>query len=146
MGVGFLTEKDMEALLVEETRTLPMPDGTAKVVRNFKMTWTNYDIVLKYGPLSAIEISTLMMFRAAKFGLEPGHALREVLIPLRRQANKVLERNIARRKQRIALRESLLSSFNGAAKETRSASTVSIDGASEGDQTPLIFRRFRADR
>ena len=44
--MAFLTEKKIEKLLLLETRTVPMPDGSQKAFSFFKVWWNAYDIVV----------------------------------------------------------------------------------------------------
>ena len=135
----FLTEKTIEDYLQDEIRVLPMPDGSQLALRAFRLTFANYDIVVKYGPLSAVEISALMLFYADKTGMELRYALREVLSPLRKVADRKLDQRIALRKQRLAMRKSLRSSFQSAAHGTCKPG----ERADPPERsTPLVFRAF----
>lgn len=127
----------MEDFLTEEVRALPHPDGGVRHVRSFKLTWVNYDIVLQHGPLSALEISTLMHFYAEKNGYDLGHALREVLVPLRREANRVMDRKLAVLKRKSAMRENLRGQFSGAAD----GSIKPGEAKDPKPSTPLVFRK-----
>lgn len=95
MGARFMTERKMESFLVEEVRALPMPDGTVRHVRDFRLTWRNYDIVLQHCSLSAVELSALTLFYAAKKGLPFETALVDVLRPLRDRANVIIDQKLA---------------------------------------------------
>lgn len=95
MGARFLTERKIEDYLVEEVRALPMPDGTVRHVRAFRLRWRNYDIVLQHGALSAVELSALTLFYATKTGLPFEEALADVLGPLRVHANAIIDQKLA---------------------------------------------------
>lgn len=44
--MSFITEKDTEAYLEQETREVRMPDGSLRPVRLFKLVWRSFDYIL----------------------------------------------------------------------------------------------------
>lgn len=46
MSVGFMREKDIEALLVLETRDLPWPDGVKRPFTMTKWYWDAYEFLI----------------------------------------------------------------------------------------------------
>ena len=121
MGARFLTEKQIEANLTEEVRTLPLLDGSQIVVRGYKVNWRNFDIVVRHGVVSAADIAEAIEYQAEVQGVLPGQALGGVLIPLRAQADRIINDKLAVLEKRIALREKLIGDFRNAVrpKETR---------------------------
>ena len=45
--IDFMTEKEIEDLLVSETRTLTPPDGKKQVVTADRLFWTRLDLLLE---------------------------------------------------------------------------------------------------
>ncbi len=43
--MSFLTEQTIEAYLVNETRDLPMPNGSTRPHTTFKLVWSSVDIL-----------------------------------------------------------------------------------------------------
>lgn len=137
MGKKFFTDDSVEDFLTEEIRSLPLSNGTFCPVAGFKLTWANYEIVLQHGSLSAPEITMLMRFYADKMGYSLSHALRDVLIPLRTEANRKIDEKLSVHQRKMTCRAELRRQFHGAA-----AGTVQEGESSppEGN-TPLIFRK-----
>src|SRR5262245_41358015 len=90
-----ITDEEIEQSLQQELRMLPMPDSTISPVRHFRLIWTNYDLVLKYLPLSAVELSSIASFYAERQNVTFEEALREVVVPLRERVNVVIEAMLA---------------------------------------------------
>jgi hypothetical protein len=116
MGARFLTEKQIEANLTEEVRTLPLLDGSTIVVRGYTVNWRNFDIVVKHGVASAAEIAEAIEYQAEVQGVLPGQALGGVLIPLRTQANRIIDDKLAALEKRMAMREKLIGEFRNAVR------------------------------
>lgn len=73
----FLTEKAIEQYLIDETRTLTIPNGQKETVRAFNLTWTHYDSLIATNAFSAEELITLSYEWHQK---EPQHAFRDCFI------------------------------------------------------------------
>ncbi len=102
--------EDWEAEIV---RQLMLPDDRPVDVLATRLVWANYDIALEYGPLSETEISQLAEFCSVRRNLPLGIALNDILIPLRKHANTVLDRRIAKDKLRRALLTDFRCAVNG---------------------------------
>lgn len=64
----FMTEREMEALLHEETRLLAMPDGKRRTVRAFRLIWNSLDLIVRHGAFTQGQIVSLACRQADESG------------------------------------------------------------------------------
>jgi hypothetical protein len=143
MGSRLRTEAEIEDYLQQEVRGVPMPDGSIRNLQHFGVTWANYDLALRYGPLSAVEISALALFRAERKDVPFEVALADVLIPLRQRCDDILDRRIAARERRISLRNQFRADFNAAWSGAVASRRPPKPHATTS--TPLVFRTIVGD-
>ena len=55
----FITEKETEALLEQETRPIPMPDGSMRPFTGFRLMWESYDFLILCGNYTGKELVDL---------------------------------------------------------------------------------------
>ena len=101
MKSGYLSDEEVEAYLKPECRFLQMPDGTRREIQCSNIAWENFQIAAEHGPLSAEEITALAWLRSQRRNEELGVALAEVVVPLRRVANRAIDQKIAALKLRL---------------------------------------------
>lgn len=64
----FLTERETEALLREETRYIEMPDGERRALRLFTLVWNSFDMILRTGTFNSSAIFTLASQHSQRTG------------------------------------------------------------------------------
>lgn len=57
----FITEQDTEALLVQETRDLPWPDGSLRPVTAFSLLWEAFDYLVYTDRFTAARLIELCL-------------------------------------------------------------------------------------
>lgn len=64
----FYTEKQIEAGLESETRELPMPDGSVKHFRSFKMVWEAMDYLILTGGYDRARLVEIALMGCEEMG------------------------------------------------------------------------------
>jgi hypothetical protein len=84
----FMTEKETEAFLVQETRQLPMPDGTTRPFTAMKVWWDAYDFLVATRSWSEKELVNLIAINADETRTAFEESFQAVLSYIDRNARK----------------------------------------------------------
>lgn len=75
----FITEKETEAWLEEETRTLTLPDGTVKPFTGFKLLWRSFDYILETSTFTEKRLIELAQLSSRETGRSFGQSFHDLL-------------------------------------------------------------------
>jgi len=64
----FITEKETESLLRQQTRLIAMPDGKRRVLTLFRLVWDSFDLVRGVGLLAESEVIALAAQHSERTG------------------------------------------------------------------------------
>lgn len=90
----FLIEREIEAMLVQEARFVPLPDGSQTLVRQFRLVWDNLEVYLRYLPLTRARVSAIALSHSRLRGLPVDEAFYDVVVVLGKRARDVMRRRL----------------------------------------------------
>lgn len=91
-----------ERLLEFESRQLPVLPGDTRLLTFMRAFWLNYDLVLKYAPVSPLEIGELSFLRSKREAIPFHEAFEAVVLALRHEINtRLIETRIAYLEERL---------------------------------------------
>jgi hypothetical protein len=85
----FLTEKEIEDLLILETRQLTMPDGKTVPVNGFKLMWNSFDLLQEAGMFTAELLIELAHSWSEREGIPFDTTLKNICGYAHEQASKL---------------------------------------------------------
>lgn len=86
----FITEKETESWLEQESRDLAMPDGSKRSVQMFKINWRSYDFLTVCRCYTPKELIDLSIKNADEMGYSFEDSFPNVLSYLHRHARKAM--------------------------------------------------------
>ncbi len=84
----FITEPETEDYLSEETRMIPMPDGTQRAFTGFKLMWRSYDYLILTTGYSSKQLVEQAVINAQEMGYSFEDSFPNVLAYIHREVRK----------------------------------------------------------
>lgn len=84
----FITEKETEEYLKQETRKIPMPDGSSRLLTTFKLVWRSWDFLILCGNYSRVELTSLAQINSREVGCSFEDSFRDTLAVLHRDLRR----------------------------------------------------------
>lgn len=84
----FITEKQTEDYLEQETRAILMPDGTRRPFTGFKLMWRSFDYLTLAGNYTGKELTALALQNAQEMGYSFEQSFPSVLAYLHQHVRK----------------------------------------------------------
>ena len=84
----FITEKETEDYLSEETRLIPMPDGTQHAFTGFKLMWGSFDYLILTTDFTSKELVELAVLDAEEMGYSFEDSFPNILAYIHREVRK----------------------------------------------------------
>ena len=84
----FITEKETEDYLSEETRMIPMPDGTQRAFTGFKLMWRSLEYLILTTDFTSKELVELAVLDAEEMGYTFEDSFPNMLAYVHREARK----------------------------------------------------------
>jgi len=84
----FITEKETEDYLSEETRLIPMPDGTQRAFTGFKLMWRSLDYLISTTDFTSKELVELADVNAEEMGYSFEASFPNMLAYIHREVRK----------------------------------------------------------
>lgn len=80
----FITEREVEDLLMFQTRDLPIPNGTLHPYTGMKFMWRSYDYLIRSGKYTSKRLVELSMINSEEMGYSFEISFRNVVAYLHR--------------------------------------------------------------
>jgi len=84
----FITEKETEDYLTEETRVIPMPDGSQRAFSGFKLMWYSLDYLISTTDFTRKQLVELAVVNAEEMGYSFEDSFPNVLAYIHREVRK----------------------------------------------------------
>lgn len=88
MSGFFITERETEDWLVSEARDITLPDGTRHVVRGFRLTWRDVDMLKRIPPYTEAKLLELALHSQKETGRPLDQSFRNVVAYVMQQVKK----------------------------------------------------------
>lgn len=111
--MGFITEKETEALLEQEIRNITLPNGSIRSLSSFRLTWDTFDKLIRHSRYTEEKLVKLGVINAEEKGLSLELSFQSVIAYVYHHFKDICNDNIDKK---IAYIEKRLGILNGKAK------------------------------